>query len=465
MALDQILAHKREEVAARAAANPLDGILARVNPSDRSLTTALARPHTGFILEFKTASPSRGVIAAQTTADQIARAYGPFADAISVLTDERFFGGSLQRLTEVRGLVSQPVLCKDFVVDPWQIAAARAAGADAILLMLSVLDDSTYRKAAELAQRLNMAVLTEVHSEAELSRAVSLDAAIIGINNRDLQTLKIDMTIVPRLAPKLPDDRLVIAESGYQTHTQIKSAANLVDGFLVGTSLMSAPSLEVAVREMIFGITKVCGLTRPSDASIAWALGATHGGVIFAPESPRYVELAEAHAIVNAAPMAWVGVFVNAESRAIAFAVKELGLAAVQLHGEESRAQVMELRNLLGADCQIWKAVRVKDRIPTLEETGADHLVLDTFVAGSRGGTGRRFDWSLLAAHPATADSLLSGGLNPKAVMAAERVGCWGLDVNSGVESAPGCKDPILLSEFFEARRGKGRNRESSHEA
>jgi indole-3-glycerol phosphate synthase/phosphoribosylanthranilate isomerase len=232
-----------------------------------------------------------------------------------------------------------------------------------------------------------------------------------------------------------------------------------VDAFLVGTSLMKAADLPRAVRRLVFGITKVCGLTRPEDARAAWDAGATHGGMIFAAESKRRVEEGQAPAIRQAAPLQWVGVFVNESPPRVAELATRLGLSAVQLHGEESAGQVAALRRLLPPGVEIWKAVRVRDRIPPLGETGADRLLLDTWQDGARGGTGTRFDWSLLEGCPDRDTAILGGGLLAELVTEAERLGVHGLDVNSGVETRPGIKDPDRLAAFFAARRGTGRTR------
>jgi len=462
MALDEIVAHKRAEVAARRAARPLAGFAGALVPSRRSLEEALRRPRTGFILECKGASPSQGVLREGIDLDAVIAAYAPHADAVSVLTDERYFGGSFARLRSLAAGLHAPVLCKDFVVEPYQVFEARHHGADAILLMLSVLGDEEYRDCAAVAGRLGLDVLTEVHAAAELDRAIALGARIIGINNRDLRTLEVDLAVTERLAPRVPGDRVVVAESGIGTHADTRRLRHLVDGFLVGTALMRQPDLAHATRALVHGYTKVCGLVRPADAAAAAALGATHGGMILARESPRYVEPSGRAELRAAAGFRWVGVFVNAPVEEVAAVAADLDLAAVQLHGEETRDAIVTLREQFAGRREVWKAIRVRDRVPRVDEVGADRLVLDTYAPGARGGTGRRFDWRLLADYPDLGRVLLGGGLTPEAVAAAEAVGAWGLDVNSGVERRPGEKDPTLLAAFLDARRGAGRRREGT---
>lgn len=459
MALAEILAHKRSEVTARQAERPLASFQAALRPSDRSLEQALRRPRTGFILECKRASPSQGPIREGLDIEGVVRAYGPHADGISVLTDTRYFGGSFEDLHRIRERVHQPVLCKDFIVDPYQVYEARLHGADAVLLMLSVLSDYEYRDCGRIARDLELDVLTEVHTEQELARATALGARIVGINNRDLRTLAVDLAVTERLAPKTLAGPVVIAESGLAGHGDVQRLRPLVDGFLVGTSLMRQPDLGYATRALVYGVTKICGLTLPEDAVTAHALGATHGGLIFAEESARRVDLDTARQVRAAAPLQWVGVFVNARGDDVYELAEALDLAAVQLHGEESADEVAAVRARFAGRREVWKAVRVQGQVPRVAETGADRILLDAHSTAARGGTGRRFNWALLQDHPDRDRMVLGGGLTPDSVRAAEAVGTWGLDVNSGVERAPGQKDPTKLAALFETRRGHGRDR------
>jgi indole-3-glycerol phosphate synthase/phosphoribosylanthranilate isomerase len=462
MALERILETTRAELDRRRRDIPVAGLLRRVRPADRSLARALARSRAGFIMECKCASPSEGVIRADYRPAEIARVYAEHADAISVLTDGPWFRGSLDHVQQVRAAVEQPVLRKDFILDPYQVIEARAHGADAVLLMLSVLDDAGWRDCSAAAGEVGLETLTEVHTDEELDRALALGAGIIGINNRDLTTLQVTLAPVRRLAPRVPTDRLVVCESGIRDHADVRSLTHLVDGFLVGTSLMRQADLAGAVRRLVFGETKVCGLTREADARAAWRAGATHGGLIFAAESPRRITPEQARNLTDAAPLRWVGVFVNQSPEIVAGIARTLRLSAVQLHGEETPDDVMAVRRALPEGCEVWKAVRVRDRIPRVAETGADRIVLDTWRSDRRGGTGERFDWSLLHSWPDRDRALLSGGLTPQLAAAAATTGTWGLDVNSGVEDRPGHKSAERLLAFFDALRGTGRKRESA---
>jgi indole-3-glycerol phosphate synthase/phosphoribosylanthranilate isomerase len=447
--LGKIVADKEIWIAARKVSQPLETFQATLTPSDRDFVGGL-RGKTAFILECKKASPSKGLIRNDFSPSAIAKVYGKYASAISVLTDEKYFQGDFAFLPQVRKEVSVPVLCKDFIIDPYQIYLARHHQADAVLLMLSVLNDEQYRQLAAVAKSLNMGILTEAISEEEINRAIALGAEVIGINNRDLRDLKIDLNRTRELAPLVPKDRVVICESGIYHHAQVKELAHYANGFLVGSSLMEETDLDMACRKLILGQNKVCGLTRAEDAKASYAAGAVFGGLIFVEGSPRHVSVAQARAITEAAPLNFVGVFRNESKEMIQSLVETLQLSAVQLHGDESENYIKKLRSLIPG-CQIWKAVAVTDVLPDLNFT-ADRLLLDSKVGNQSGGTGHVFDWSLLADLPKE-KMMLAGGINPENIPEAIKVGCLGVDLNSGVESAPGIKDADKIQRAFVALR------------
>ena len=456
MALDDILRHKRAEVGERKGEHP-ESTFGALEPSDRSLEEALRHKPTGFILEHKRASPSRGPIRPGSEPGQVARIYAPYADAVSVLTDHRFFGGSQEHLGVVRDVVSVPVLCKDFVVDPYQVAEARHNGADAILLMLSVLDDAGFGACFNRATELGMDALVEVHDEREIDRALELGARIIGINNRNLRTLEIDLSVTERLAGRVPADIVVVCESGIGSHHDVVRLREHADAFLVGSALMASPSIDRACRQLIFGEVKICGLTREQDARAAYRAGATFGGLIFAPSSPRQVNEDVALTVSKAAHLSWVGVFVNEQPKRVADLAAKLKLAAVQLHGNEGNSTIAELRSLLPPGCEIWKALPVREQLPDLDGYEADRFLLDTYSSRGSGGTGRSFDWSVIDRITDRQRIVLAGGLSPTNIGRADRLSVGVLDVSSGVENEPGLKSDTLLEQLFEALRGQGR--------
>ena len=453
--LDEIVAKKRADVAERMAARPLGSYADGLVPSRRSFADALARKGTSFILECKKASPSKGLIRPDFDIDKIAHAYAPFADAVSVLTDEPYFQGSFGNIPRVSEITGRPILCKDFVVSPYQIYEARLHGADAVLLMLSVLDNADYAACALAAEHLSMDVLTEVHDEEELERAVALGAKIVGINNRDLKTLKVDLGTTRRLAPKVPAGRIVVCESGIRERADVDVLAGYVDAFLIGGSLMEEERLDLAVRRLIFGRVKICGLSSPADALAAYEAGASYGGLIFAGESPRRVDECTARAVAECTSLPLVGVFVNENVESVSRLARDLGLAAVQLHGDEDAEYIKQIRRLLPDACEIWKSLPVCGSLPDLPQ-GADRLLPDTHDASMRGGTGRVFDWGVLDECADRSRIVLAGGIGPENVQAAAALGCFAIDVNSGVESVHGKKDHEKIAKLFDTMRGRG---------
>jgi indole-3-glycerol phosphate synthase/phosphoribosylanthranilate isomerase len=446
--LGEIVARKRADVAARLAGRSLEDLRARAAPTSRSLRAALARPGARFIMEVKRVSPSQGALRVDVDPAAIARAYRSAADAVSVLTDTPYFGGSLDDLRAVRAVFDGPILAKDFIVDPRQVPEARMAGADAVLAILAVLDDAEAGGVIGEARRLGMDVLVEAHDAAEVRRAVALGAEIVGINNRDLKTLTIDLAATERLAALVPAGTLLVSESGIETRPDIERLAPFADAFLVGSSLMRAPDPAVAARALAYGRVKICGLTTAEDAAAAAAAGAAFAGLILVPGTPRAVTIAGAEAAVEGLAVPRVGVFRNEKPMAVAQAAQALGLHAVQLHGEEDAGYIRGLRALLPEGTAIWAAAAVGAAAPA-PRAGADRTLYDS----GPGGTGRSFDWSRLAGRPELAEALLAGGLGPANAREAARVGAWALDVGSGVEAAPGRKDPAKLAALFEALR------------
>ncbi|XTZ40289.1 bifunctional indole-3-glycerol-phosphate synthase TrpC/phosphoribosylanthranilate isomerase TrpF [Salmonella enterica] len=446
--LAKIVADKAVWIAARKEQQPLTKFQNEVVPSMRSFYEALAGTRTAFILECKKASPSKGVIRDDFDPARIANVYKHHASAISVLTDEKYFQGSFDFLPIVSGIAPQPILCKDFIIDPYQIYLARYYQADACLLMLSVLDDEQYRQLAAVAHSLNMGVLTEVSNEEELERAITLKAKVVGINNRDLRDLSIDLNRTRQLAPRLGAGVTVISESGINSYAQVRELSNFVNGFLIGSALMSHDNLETAVKRVLLGENKVCGLTRPQDARTAFEAGAIYGGLIFVPTSPRTVDEIAAQAVMQGAPLQYVGVFRDTAVEDVAAKAAKLGLAAVQLHGDEDQAYIDALRTQLPVQTQIWKALSVKDTLPPRTLRQVDKYLFDN----GQGGSGERFDWSLLEG--AQLDNvLLAGGLGADNCVQAAKMGCAGLDFNSGVESEPGIKDASKLASVFRTLR------------
>lgn len=217
----------------------------------RSLYDAIKKSKPSFILECKRRSPSAGVIRDFFDVAAITEVYNHFASAISVVTDEDYFHGSFEFISTVRSSSDLPILCKDFIVSDYQVRLAAHLGADAILLMLSVLNDDQYSELALMASFCGLEILTEVHTAEEIERAIGFGARIIGINNRNLQTMKVDDQTTLRLAPLIPRTSAIISESGITTHRQVREIGPYVDGFLVGSALMMEENLELACSKLV----------------------------------------------------------------------------------------------------------------------------------------------------------------------------------------------------------------------
>lgn len=258
--LDEICASKREEVAGRRALATLDDLdrFAREQTAPRGFQAAIerkARDGFALIAEIKKASPSKGLIRADFRPAEHALAYERGGAAcLSVLTDAPYFQGHADYLADARRACRLPVLRKDFMVDPWQVAEARAIGADAILIIVAALEDGPMAEIEAAAIERGLDVLVEVHDESEMARAARLTSRLIGVNNRDLKTFHTDLATTERLVSLAPEGALVVAESGLSRRGDCERLARSgVRAFLIGESLMRRPDLEAATRELIGG--------------------------------------------------------------------------------------------------------------------------------------------------------------------------------------------------------------------
>ncbi|MBY6217677.1 indole-3-glycerol phosphate synthase TrpC [Qipengyuania aquimaris] len=258
--LEQICATKRDEVAARKAEHSLDELdgIAREQSAPRGFQKRLAAAQDkgfGLIAEIKKASPSKGLIRADFQPAEHARAYAAGGAAcLSVLTDAPYFQGREDYLVEARAACDLPVLRKDFMVDPWQVAEARALGADAILIIVAALEDGQMAEIESAAIERGMDVLVEVHDAEELERAAALASRFLGVNNRNLKTFETDLATTEQLSALAPSDALLVGESGIFSHEDCQRLARSgVRSFLVGESLMRQADVEAATRTLLQG--------------------------------------------------------------------------------------------------------------------------------------------------------------------------------------------------------------------
>jgi indole-3-glycerol phosphate synthase len=253
--LDELVGAAREDVERRkrqvSAADLRDAV--GTLSGSRPFSEALVRPGLSLIAEFKRRSPSSGEIAAGATVAEVVAAYERGgAAALSVLTDERNFGGSLDDLRAARAASGLPILRKDFIVDPYQLYEAVVNGADAVLLIVAALDDQRLRGLYEEATRLDLDCLVEVHDEPELERALELGADVIGINNRNLDDLSVDLETTSELMTDVPAGKTVVSESGFDRWEQLEELERIgCDAVLIGEALMRSPDPEEAVRELV----------------------------------------------------------------------------------------------------------------------------------------------------------------------------------------------------------------------
>ncbi len=249
--LNEIIENKRKEVEISKENLPLDSFKAKLENSKRNFKAALSKNGLALIAEFKRKSPSKNIKEKDFNIREIIGIYNKYASAISVLTDKKFFNGSLTDLEEASKLTNLPLLRKDFIIDEYQIYESRYHNADAVLLIVSILADNKIKKFMEIARKYDMSCIVEVHTEQELKRALNYNAEIIGINNRNLDTLKIDIGTTLRLAEKIPKNKIIISESGISSRDYVEKIKNRVNAILVGSHFMNSRNVEKEILALI----------------------------------------------------------------------------------------------------------------------------------------------------------------------------------------------------------------------
>ncbi len=464
-------------------------------PPPRDATLRLARPGLHLVAEVKRSSPSAGAIA-EAALDPVAqaRAYAAGgASVISVLCEPHWFGGSVADLRAVRAAVAVPVLAKEFVVDPRQLPVLRAAGADLVLLLAAL---HPARRLADLVGRardLGMEPLVEVHAERELDAALASGARILGVNSRDLRTLAVDPDHPIRLRARIPDDRLVVAESGArEPATLARWRAAGFDAALVGEALIRAADPRAAAAAFVAAgavpddpgaahrvpFVKICGIVDDAGLDAALAAGADAIGLNFVDGTPRALSIAEGAALARRARAAGgtrtpavVAIVADADDALLGALAAEVNVDAFQLHGGEQPERLRELPRpgwpvlhlpAIAPDDPVERAALVGAAVARARihlASGAARIVLDAAGGPHPGGTGTRIDASLAAAIAREVPVVLAGGLGPGSVAGALlAVPAVGVDVASGVEAprVPGerpRKDPLAVALFAKRAR------------
>ncbi len=464
MFLEKIAKQKKKEVRAAKKQKPLAQLQEEVRqaPPVRPFLAGLKNsPYFPLIAEIKKASPSKGPLNPNLDVVNLAKTYEQGgAAALSVLTEEKFFGGSLADLANCRQAVSLPVLRKDFMVDAYQIWESRAGGADAVLLIADLLAQEELEKFYSLSHELGMEALVEVHGKLDLKKALALNPGLLGINNRDLKTFKTKLKNSFQLIPEIPGEIFTISESGIFTYDDLMALKSRgLKGALVGESLVTSPDPALKLDQLLGKrpspladtfLIKICGITSLKDARLAVEAGANALGFNFYPRSPRYITPEAASSIVKGLPghVRKVGVFVDAPAPEVRYIAGLCQLDTLQFHGQESETYCGSFEQ------EVIKAFRVRGEkdIKQAYTYTADAFLLDNFSEELPGGTGRVFNWTLLK--QARRPFILAGGLNPENIREAIQT-CRpnGVDACSGVEEAPGRKSPKKLVKFVQQAR------------
>ncbi|MEK6957530.1 MAG: hypothetical protein AABW99_00925 [archaeon] len=457
--LEKVRKEKLAEVRHRKKSFPVTRM--KIRKASHSFLKALGKKwEMKLIGEFKKSSPSRGSINKSASLAEFMRLYDEYADAISILTEEKHFSGSLDFLKGARRFTKKPLLRKDFIVDAYQIFEARHYGADAILLIANILTEKQIGEFIEVADSLGMDCLVECDSFSGLKKILRTNAKIIGINNRNLATLREDFAVTARLAKKIPKGRrnkiVLVSESAINSRRQVDSLKGIADAILVGTAIMSFPVPRVKLKELSGKtLVKICGITSEKDAMDAVKLGADLIGLNFYPKSPRFVSIGLAkkiaHRVKGKALVA--GVFVNEGKNKVRKIAKRVGLDLAQFSGNEKPSEIN------GIGLPVIKAVHVEDKgsIAKAKSFRADFIMLDAPSKGLFGGTGTQINEKFLQNVKINSTKLIfSGGLNAGNVKRIiKEFNPVIVDVCSATEARPGVKNYAKMREFIQSAVGK----------
>lgn len=393
--------------------------------------------HVSLIAEIKKASPSAGVICENLDPAGLAKTYTKAgASAISVVTDQDFFQGSLDYLKAARKVTDLPILRKDFIIDASQIHESAEVGADAILLIAAVLTEQELREFRELAESLDMDALVEVHDEEELDKALKSGALMIGVNNRDLKTFEVDLNTTFCLAKKLPEDAVLVAESGISTRLDMGRLRSVSHAALVGTSILKSDDVEAKVQELSIKrpLLKVCGIQDAEMAHFCEEQGVEFLGLNFISESPRYIDSESAKAIIGSvSKVKTVGLFMDENLETVNQVARDLNLDYVQIHGDATPEYCEQI------ELPVIKSFTNTSKIAPYAD------VIEFPLLDVKKGS----DEVILVSEEPSIPYFLAGGLTPENVA---QVICdlkpFAVDVARGVE-ANGQKDKEKIIQFI----------------
>ncbi|MBI3039412.1 hypothetical protein HYY75_10260 [bacterium] len=434
--------------------------------------------------EFKTSSPSRGVIRKVFDFPTAIKELGSFSEAISILTEPHRFGGEMGRLVDSRKYTSLPLLRKDFISDPYDIAESASLGADAVLIILSAISDQDAETLLKACEYYGIDALLETHNESELPRAVLLaqrwrERVAIGVNSRNLENLMVDLSLgfsrLNELKKLLESANLqgvpIVAESGIESPEDAKTVSEVANAVLVGSALMSSDSISTEA-ERLFGRRvllekpwiKLCGFTRAQDVQAALTNGADSVGFVMTPGFARSLSLKDFLGLKNDPILSPVSR--ELKKRAVAVTVNpsdsdieklvDLGeFLTIQLHGDESSSRVSEIKHRFGL--RVIKALTLRSREEARESLSlpADLILWDGIRPEARqaqGGTGHPWNFEL-AEGICTERVILGGGIKVENLQIVASTKVSGIDCSSGIETSPGLKSVEKIRNFIESAR------------
>ncbi len=464
--LEKIRNLKLEELKSAPSSAALEAMRARLTKADGRFAKALAVPAPCIIAEFKPASPSAGVLNNTRTVAEAVASYRDAA-ALSVLTDGNFFGSSFEKLSEVRAATDKPILCKDFIVSKFQVYRARECGADAVLLIVKLLEVEVLVELFLEIIQLGMTPVVEVQTEEELRVAESLNSDVLLINNRNLDTLEIDLETTIRLAPRIKSAKHVIAASGVETPEDIARLTPYARTFLIGSALMKSEDPADTLQQFLQSARhthtarqrqgpriKLCGFQNLQDASAAMQLGVDYLGLIFVDESKRRVAIQDAESICKSlkGKVKLVGVFQNTDVEHVNAIVRSLNLDYVQYHGGEAPEQCRR------TVCPVIKVFDVSNDFDAAQldqyRDCVQHFMFDR-PKNSTDKSWLRKAISVLSKEQIQEEFFIAGGLDETNVESAiSELRPFAVDAASSVENSPGVKDPHKMARFVETVRG-----------